>query len=164
MVQFKTFVIFLIVSSLFTISCNCDGVLCAPCPPTAPDQALITFDTSASGFTRSEIMETQLIKIYGSGASDTSPVYRFSNPKLNSWDTLYAFDLLNYSHVDSAVTTTLHFTSGNQIIFQNMDIIDVTPINNEKDCCEPCQKFELGSIKIDDSNYRRAQLPIIVKK
>lgn len=138
--------------------------MCGSCPPTTPTQALIVLDTSISGFTKSEIKEIQLIKTYKSGASDTSSIQRLTDDRVNGWDTLYLFDILRYSHLDSAVTSEFRFKSRRRITFQKIEFTDVTPPKNEKDCCEPCPTFKLKHIEIDSVIHDQNELPILILK
>ncbi|MFT5723722.1 MAG: hypothetical protein ACI9JN_000839 [Bacteroidia bacterium] len=160
----KSFLCILLTTILTTYlsSCGCDGALCDVCPPTMPSTLIVEFDTSLNGYRKAEVDSTIVIQFYPNNLSDTFPLIKRN--LFPSWNNIPLFVLFNGFEPTDVYEAHLLFQSGQRLRFENLELLDVTPPADEKNCCGPCPEFALSSIEIDSILFEPDELPIIIHK
>jgi hypothetical protein len=134
--------------------CGCSGVQCAPCMG-APriewlSNAILEFDTSANNFKITDL-DTLLLYKDLSAANSRVPSDTFINEKMSPQIKGYT---LNYKSFIS---------DKRQSKFIKFSNLNFKTLEKGTGCCA-CDKYEVISININDTDYTINQLPLLIKK
>ena len=174
----KSFLFVLVVFCIFNISCNsdnCEDVSCAPWFFEQPDIVLLQFDTSQSGFIRTEIDSMLLVTKYRiMTAIDSSMMFEDNGINngsftrcINNWHQLTLCKLDPYGPslpADSIFDGQMIIDSNRTIHISNAKYLVTSHKLREGACCGPPPTFELLSIDIDSVTNFPKDLPIAVSK